>query len=190
MAGNTQETGARLEGRRRGALWAMAALALLVPLAAGWPWTMGDYVFAAVLMFGSLGLYELAARLTGNTAYRTGAALAIAATFLLVWVNAAVGITDSEADGLLLLLVPAVGFIGALVARFQPRGMAVVMFTAALTVVSIAVIALIAGIVPAFNSVFEILGIAGVFGMMFIGSGLLFHQAARQRASVDVEASA
>lgn len=189
MAGNTEETGGRLEGRWRGGLWAIAAVALLVPLAAGWSWTMSDYVFAAVLMFGSLGLYELAARLTGNTAYRTGAALAIAATFLLVWVNGAVGITDGGADGL-FLLVPAVAFIGALVARFQPRGMAAAMFTAALTVVSIAVIALVAGLVPAFNTAFEVLGITGFFGVMFVGSGLLFQAAARQRASVDVEVSA
>ena len=189
MAGNTRETGARLDGRWLGALWAIAALLLLVPLAAGWPWTMSDYVFAAVLMFGSLGLYELAARLTGNTAYRTGAAIAIAATFLLVWVNGAVGITDSEADGL-FLLVPVVGFLGALVARFQPRGMAVAMFGVALTVVSIAGIALVAGIIPAFNSAFEVLGLAGFFGLMFVGSGLLFREATRQRATVDVEGSA
>lgn len=190
MAGDTRETGGRRRGRWRNGLWAIAALLLLVPLATGAPWTMSDYVFAAVLMFGSLGLYELAARLTGNTAYRTGAAIAIAATFLLVWVNAAVGITDSEADGLYFLLVPTVAFIGALVARFRPRGMAIAMFTAALTVVSITVVALIAGIVPAFNSAFEVLGIAGFFGMMFVGSGLLFREAARQRATVDVEASA
>lgn len=189
MADNTQDTGGPRRGRWRGALWAIAALALLVPLATGAPWTMSDYVFAAVLMFGSLGLYELAARLTGNTAYRTGAALAIGATFLLVWVNGAVGITDSDADGL-FLLVPAGAFIGALVARFQPRGMAVAMFSAALATVGIVVIALIAGVVPAFNSAFEVLGIAALFGMMFVGSGLLFHQAARQRASVDVETSA
>jgi hypothetical protein len=188
MAGNTHEEGGRRRGRWRSALWAIAALLLFIPFVAGWPWTSSDYVFAAVLMFGSLGLYELAARLTGNTAYRTGAAIAIAATFLLVWVNGAVGITDSDADGL-LLLVPAVGFIGALVARFQPRGMAVAMFTAAVVVVAIVVIALIAGIVPAFNSAFSVLGLAGFFGMMFVGSGLLFHEAARQRASVDVEAS-
>jgi len=189
MAGNTQETGGWPDRRGRGALWAMAALALLVPLATGAPWTMSDYVFAAALLFGSLGLFELAARLTGNTAYRAGAALAIAATLLLVWVNAAVGITDSDADGLFLLLVPAVGFVGTLAARFRPRGMAVAMFTTALSVVTIAVIALIIGIVPDFNSAFEILGIAGFFGLMFVGSGLLFHQAARQRVSVDVEAS-
>ncbi len=189
MAGNTREADGRPAGRWRGGLWVIAAFLLLVPLAAGWPWTMSDYVFAAVLMFGSLGLYELAARLTGNTAFRTGAAIAIAASFLLVWVNGAVGITDSEADGL-LLLVPAVAFIGTLVAQFRPRGMAVAMFSAALAAVAIVVVALIAGVVPAFNSPFEVLGIAGFFAMMFVGSGLLFIEAARQRASVDVEASA
>lgn len=188
MAGNTNETGGPRDGRWRGALWAIAALALLVPLATGAPWTMSDYVVAAILMFGSLGLYELAARLTGNTAYRTGAAIAIGATFLLLWVNGAVGITDSDADGL-FLLVPAVAFIGALVARFRPRGMAVTMFTAAAVEVSIVVIALVAGIVPAFNSAFEVVGIAAFFCVLFGGSGLLFREAARQRAIVDGETS-
>lgn len=189
MAGNTRDTGGPRNGRWRGALWAIAALVLLVPFVAGAPWGTEDYVFAALLMFGSLGLYELAARLTGNTAYRTGVAIAIGATFLLLWVNGAVGLTDSDADGL-FLLVPTVAFIGALVARFRPRGMAVAMFAAAATEVSIAVIALIAGIVPAFNSAFEILGLAGFFGMLFVGSALLFREAARQRVTVDVEASA
>jgi len=177
-------------GRWRYALWAVAALVLLVPLVAGAPWTTADYVFAGVLMFGALGVYELAARLTGNTAYRTGAGMGLAAIFLLVWINGAVGITDGQADGLFFLLVPAVGFVGAVVARFRPRGMAFAMFAAALTVVSIAVFALVAGLVPAHNSPLEILGLAGFFGLLFVGSALLFREAAREGASVDAGAAA
>ena len=159
--------------------WVAAALVLLLPLVAGANWGVGDYVFAAVLLFGSLGTYELATRMTGNTAYRAGVGVAIAAVFLLVWSNAAVGITDSDADLMFFLLVPTVGVIGALLARFQPRGMARAMFATALVQALVAMIALIAGIVPAYNSAFEILGITGFFVVLFVGSALLFREAAR-----------
>jgi hypothetical protein len=99
--------------------------------------------------------------------------------FLLVWVNGAVGLSDSAADVLFFLLVPAVAIIGALIARFRPRGMARAMFATALVLTSVAVTALIAGIVPAYNSTFEILGIAGFFAALFVGSALLFREAAR-----------
>jgi hypothetical protein len=145
-------------------------------------WTVGDFVFAAVLLFGSLGAYELLARKTGDTAYRAGVGVAIAAAFLLVWVNGAVGITDSDADLMLLLWVPTVGIIGAIIARFQPRGMARAMFATALAQALVAVTALIAGIVPAYNSAFEILALNGFFVALFVGSALLFQHAAREQS--------
>ena len=184
MAGNTENGGGRRGSRWRVAAWAAAALVLLVPLVAMQftdeaNWTVGDFVFAAVLLFGSLGAYELAARMTGNTAYRAGVGVAIAAAFLLVWVNGAVGITDSDADLMFFLGVPTVGIIGAIIVRFQPRGMARAMFATALAQALVAGIALIAGIVPAYNSAFEILGITGFFVALFVGSALLFREAAR-----------
>jgi len=91
-----------------------------------------------------------------------------------------VGITDSDAD-LMFLWVPAVGIIGAIIARFQPRGMARAMFATALAQALVAVIALIAGIVPAYNSAFEVLGITGFYVALFVGSALLFRHAARGR---------
>lgn len=170
-------------GRRRSywriAAWATAALILLLPLVAGADWTVGDFVFAAMLLFGSLGAYELAVRMTRNTAYRAGVGVAIVGAFLLVWVNAAVGITDSDADILFFTVVPTVGIIGAVIARFQPDGMARAMFATALVQALVAVVALIAGIVPAYNSAFEILGITGFFVVLFVGSAMLFREAAR-----------
>ncbi|MGI9175355.1 MAG: hypothetical protein ACR2GR_08575, partial [Rhodothermales bacterium] len=74
--------------------------------------------------------------------------------------------------------VPTVGIIGAIIARFQPRGMARAMFAMALAQALVAVIALIAGIVPAYNSAFEILGITGFFVALFVGSAWLFRKAA------------
>lgn len=166
------------------AAWSAAVGVLLLPLLAMQftdevNWTVSDFVFAAILLFGSLVAYEVAAGMTGNITYRAGAGVAIAALFLLTWSNAAVGITDSEADFYIFFGVPAVAIGGAVIARFRPRGMAIAMAAAALVQSLIAAIALAAGIIPAFNSAFEILGITGFFVALFVGSALLFRRAAR-----------
>lgn len=179
----------------RGSYWRIAAWSavvgvLLLPLLAMQfteevNWTASDFVFAAILLFGSLGAFEVVARMTGDTAYRVGAGVAIAALFLLTWSNAAVGITDSEADFYIFFGVPAVAIGGALIARFRPRGMAIAMVVAALAQSLIAVIALATGVIPAYNSAFEILGITGFFVALFLGSAVLFRSAARAK-SVEV----
>ena len=158
--------------------WSAAALVLLLPLLAGAPWTLSDFIFAGVLILGVGAAFELAVRKTGDTAYRSGVGVALAGAFLLVWVNAAVGITDSDADGLYLVVL-AIGIIGAFVALFQPAGMARAMFATAAAQTLVAGIALIAGVVPEHNSALEILGITGFFVTLFVGSALLFREAAR-----------
>ncbi len=156
------------------------AFILLIPLLAAPAWTLADFVFAGVLIFGTGLTFVLVARKVGNIAYRAAVGVALAAAFLLVWVTGAVGITDSDAD-LMFLWVPAVGIIGAIIARFHPRGMARAMFAMALAQALVAMIALIAGIVPAYNSAFEILGITGFYVALFVGSALLFRRAAREQ---------
>lgn len=169
--------------------WIIAALILLLPLVAmsfteEVNWTLSDFVFAGVLLFGALGVYEGAARSTDNTAYRGGVGLALLTAVLLTWINGAVGITDGAADGL-YLGVPILGIIGALIARFRPRGMARAMVAAASAQALIGGIALIAGMVPAHNSAFEILGITGFFVALWVGSAGLFRKAARGRSGSD-----
>lgn len=183
MDGSAENGGARRMSRWRIAAWVAAALFLManfvaMQLTAGVNWSVGDFVFAAVLLFVPLGIYELVARMGGGTAYRTGVGMALVAALLLLWSSGAVGITDSDAD-LMYILALAVGIIGAFVARFRPEGMARAMFATALALASAGVIALVAGIVPAHNSAFEILGITGFFVALFAGSALLFREAAR-----------
>ncbi len=160
------------------------ALILLIPFLAAPAWTLADFVFAGALIFGTGLTYVLVARKAGNIAYRSAVGVALAAGFLLVWGNAAMGITDSDADLMFFLWVPTVGILGAIIARFQPRGMASAMFATALTLALVAVIALIAGIVPAYNSAFEVLGITGFYVALFVGSALLFWHAAREQTPV------
>jgi hypothetical protein len=163
------------------ARWSVPVLLLLIPVVANWPWSPADFVFASILLFGSVGAYEAATRMTRNAAYRGAAGLAIAAGFLLIWVNGAVGITDSDADMLYVLLVAPIGILGAILARFRPRGMARAMFVTAFALVSVGIVALVAGIVPAFNDPIEVLALTGFFGTLFVGSGMLFRQAGQEQ---------
>lgn len=177
--GNTGNGGVRRMSRWRIAAWVAAALLLLLPLVAGAPWTGGDFVFAGILLFGSLGAYELAARKTGDIVYRAGVGLAIAATFLLIWGNAAMSITDSAADGM-YFGVAALGIIGVIIALFRPGGGARAMFAAALALVVTAVVAMVTGMVPnEYVSALEVVGITGFYVALFVGAAWLLREAAR-----------
>lgn len=174
----------RRTSRLRLAAWAAAALVLLLPLVAMQitdqvDWTVGDFVFAAVFLFVPLGLYEIAARATGNGPYRIGVGVALAGAVAVVWIGGAVGITDSDAD-ILYVLSLAIGAVGALVARFKAHGMARAMGATALALVLSGATAWVSGSVPAFNSAFEIAGLTGFFAALFVGSALLFREAARE----------
>lgn len=122
-----------------------------------------------------------------NTAYKYAVGVALAAAFLLFWLIGAVGIIGASGDRADLMYggVYGVGIIGAIIARFQPLGMARALFATAIAQASVAVIALIGGMVPAYNSAYEILGINGVFVALFVGSALLFRQAARKKPLAD-----
>lgn len=186
-SGSPQHGGDRGMSRPRMAAWTVAALILLAPLVAMQftdevNWSASDFVFAAVLLFGTLGVYEVVARRAADTMYRAAAGVALAAAFLLVWVNAAVGITDSGADALYLGVI-GVGIGGAMLARFRPRGMAYAMVAAAGAVALVGVIALISGVVPAHNPPLKIVGITGFFAMLFAGSAGLFLEAARGKSA-------
>jgi hypothetical protein len=95
-----------------------------------------------------------------------------------VWLNLAVGIIGSESDpaNLLFAGVLLTAFIGAIVARLQPRNMAIAMYVTAAVQGLIGVYAALGGHVEA---VFLCIFFAGVW----IASGLLFAHAARQQAA-------
>ncbi len=164
--------------RVRIAAWTAAALILLAPLIAMQftdevVWDVTDFVFFGLLLGGSGVALELAARKTGNAAYRTGVGLALAAAFLVIWVNGAVGIIGNESNdqNLMYYGVLAIGVIGALVARFEPQGMARAMIATAGAQVLVFAIALIAG--------WGFTGPITFFFLAFwVGSARLFQKAA------------
>jgi hypothetical protein len=167
------------DGGRRGIPWRIfgwgtAALLLLLPLVANAPWTVSDFVVMGVLL-GSVGLaFELIVRKSGSLAYRLGAVLAVVAAFLTIWVNGAVGMIGSEGNPYNLLFggVLFVALIGAIVARFEPAGMARAMAAAAIAQAA----------VGAFGLSTDVRG--GVLSVAFAGLWLLaaalFRKAAEQ----------
>ena len=167
--------------------WGVASLILLLPLAAMQltdevRWDSADFIFAGVLM-GAVGLtYELAVSRTRDRAYRSGVAVALAATFLLVWANGAVGLIGSEDDSANLLfgLVPLTALVGAIGAGFRPAGMARALLAAAIAKLLVTGAVLAIGwstrspIWPR-----ELVFAGGGFGCLWLASAWLFGKAAR-----------
>ena len=120
---------------------------------------------------------------TENTNYKAAVALALATAFILFWVIGAVGVLGADGDpaDLMYIGVFAVGIVGAIIARFQPRGMARAMRATAVAQMLVAMVALILGQqhLP-YMSVFEILSLNGFFAALFLGSARLFRKAARE----------
>ena len=73
--------------------------------------------------------------------------------------------------------VLAIGFIGAILARFQPRGLARVLFTTALAQALVGAIALK---LPNTAGSLQIVIMHGVFVALFAGAALLLRYAARK----------
>jgi hypothetical protein len=149
----------------------------------GVAWTLFDFVFAGVLLVGTGLLLELAVRKAPNIEYRFGAAIALAAAFLLIWLSGAVGIIGSEDNdaNLMYFGVLAVAILGAIIARLQSQGMALAMLAAALAQVAVGAVALVGNLGATDPSwPWDVVGATGVFAALWLGSAWLFRRAARQ----------
>jgi hypothetical protein len=162
----------------------VTAFILLIPLLANWAWTLNDFVTAGALIFGTGLAFVLLVRKGGNTAYRFAVGVALAAAFLLVWINLAVGIIGEpdELANLMYIGVLAVGIAGVFVARFRPQEMARALMATALAEALVAVIALIFGLGSGSPpGILGILILNGFFISLFVGSALLFRHAGREQ---------
>jgi len=160
----------------------VTAFVLLIPLLTAPAWTLSDFVVAGALIFGTGLTYVLVASKAGNIAYRAAVGGALAAAFLLIWINLAVGIIGDSGDpaNSMYIGVLAVGIVGAIIALFRPHGMARALFATALAQALVAVIALIFGLGSGSPpGVLGILMLNGFFVALFAGSALLFRRAAR-----------
>lgn len=128
----------------------LTAFILLLPLVAMLftdevAWEAGDFIAAAVLLFGAGLTYELIVRKSTIVAYRAAVGLAIVTAFILIWVNLAVGLIGNESNSANLMYVGvlAIGVIGAIIARLRSHGMVFALSAMALAQTLVAVIALI-----------------------------------------------
>ena len=109
-------------------------------------WDLLDFAFfGALLAFVSAG-YLFVTRKAASTTYKVAVGIALAASFILVWINGAVGIIGDEgnAANVMFIAVIATGLIGAIIARLRPLGMARALYATAFAQVLVAAIALIA----------------------------------------------
>ena len=139
--------------RWRIVIWGTAAFLLLLPLIAmqftnEMNWDETDFIVFGTMLFSACSVYELAARMTPNSAYRAAVGVAVMAAFILIWMNLAVGIIGSEDSPANLMYggVLAVAITGAFIVRFRPYGMARALAATALAQALVGVIALIAGL--------------------------------------------
>lgn len=183
MARNMEHGTGRCRNRWSMAIWGTAAFLLLIPLVAmqfdtGVNWSGSDFVVMGVLLAIVCGCYELATRLSDNTAYRAGAGVAVVTGFLTVWVNLAVGMLGGEGNPANLMFggVLLVGVIGAIIARFRPQGMARAMVATAFAQSLMTVYALVGGYS-------EVVLHIGFFVLPWLLSAGLFHKAAREAAA-------
>ncbi len=161
----------------------VTALVLLIPVIGmqvsdEWNWTLSDFVFATVLLFGTGLAYEVISKQGDTVAYRAAVGLAALTAFLLVWVNAAVGIIgDENPANILYLGVLVVGFLGALMSRLESRGMARALFMTAFAQFLVPVIGLIFWSPQAFSwepGVLRVFILNTAFVAFWVGSGILF----------------
>jgi hypothetical protein len=137
--------------RRTLIIWGGAAGLLLLPFIAmrftsEVNWGAADFLVMGIMLAVVCGIVELVVRLSGSWAYRLGAFAAIGSAFLITWTNLAVGIVGSEDNPANRLYFGAllVGLMGAAIARFRARGMALAM-TAAAVAVGLAFLAAVSG---------------------------------------------
>lgn len=149
-------------------------------------WDILDFAVFGAMLLGVGVVYALAKRRANNTKYRFAIGVALAAAFLLVWVNGAVGIIGDENNdaNMMFFGVLLVGVVGAVIARLQPKGMARAMYATAIAQVTVAVIALATNLGTAGASwPWDVLVLTGIFTSLWIVSAKLFRKAARHPLS-------
>lgn len=191
MATSTHPRPHRGGNRLRPLIWGGAAALLLLPaiamrFTAEVDWDAFDFILMGAMLAIACGLYELAAWLSGNPAYRAAFGIAVVTGFLTVWVNLAVGMFGSEDNPVNLLFggVLLIGVATAFVTRLRAARMAWAMrVTAAAQVLAAATglawVLTIGRHEPSGPSVYYEALLSACFALPWLASSLLFRMAAR-----------
>ena len=185
MTGDVRVSGFAWGSAFRWVAWSGAVVLLLLPLVAMQltaevRWGPEDFIVMGGLLFTCAGIVDFATRRTSDIAYLLGVVVAVGTSFLLVWVNLAVGIIGSEDNPMNLMFMGVIllTIIGAAVVRGAARGMARVMFLGAGALALVGAVTLYVG-----GGTFEppgaagILAIIGFFAALWLASGALFLKA-------------
>ena len=128
-----------------------------------------------------LGAFELLIRMGQGTAYRLGAAVAVAGSFLLVWVSLAVGIIGSENNDANMMYAGVFATLtaGTMLVRGRAAGMVRTLgATAAVQVLAGAVALATDAGVEGVAWPRDVIGATGVFTLIWLVSAGLFAVAA------------
>ncbi len=117
--------------------------------------------------------------------YRSAVGLTLATAIILLWVNGAVGVIGSENNdaNLMYFGVLAVGIVGAVIARFQPRGMSLALFATAIVQALVTLVAVVERLGFPASGPLEILLLNGFFIALWVVSACLFRQNPRTVAA-------
>jgi hypothetical protein len=138
-------------------------------------WDLADFAIFGAMLAGACGTYELAARMTGNGTYRAAVGVALAAAFVLVWMNLAVGVIGNEDNPANLMYGGRARGRDHRCRRraLRPHGMARALVATALAQASVAVIA--------WSADWHALVLTGFFVALWLISAWLFWRAAREQ---------
>lgn len=158
--------------------WGFALALWLTPLVAmqfieDWNWGPGDFVVAALLI-GGVGLgVEWVVRRSADPAFRAAAALALVATFFLLWGNAAVQLVADQdyPTNLLVFLIPLLGLAWGWRVHWRPAGL-----SRALLAMAVAQLMLAAFVLATSNPKHAV--VLTLFVAPWLLSALLFRRAA------------
>ena len=157
---------------------------LLIPLwgefyVDGWNWGWHGFVNAGIFVFSGALIYQLVAKTMSNKVYRFAMGLAVASAFVLTWANF-VAMADVNPANATYFAVPVIGFTGAAIARLRARGMALAMVVTAIAQMLVPFIALVFWKTTlGRGEAVPVIGLNGVFIVLFAISALLFRRAAR-----------
>lgn len=153
-------------------------------------WDLTDFLIMGIVLSGIGILYEFIARKSKKTTYRMAFIVGLFGALLLFWVNGAVGIIGSENQDANLLYgsVFIVGVIGALISRFEAKGMATTLLIASVVQMLVPTIALIIwppSKISWSQSVVGVFLITGFFALLFFLSSMLFKRSSNSEMHVN-----
>jgi hypothetical protein len=158
--------------------WSIPVILLILPAVAMQytsevDWNAPDFIIMGAL-FATIGLgIEFLIRKSRSIAYRVGAVVALLTAFLTIWVNLAVGmIGDNNLYNLMFGGVLMIAFVGAILSKFRPAGMA-----AGMAVAGAAQAAVATGGFPTdpLGAVFSM-----AFALPWLLAAALFHKASNE----------